>query len=160
MTLDELPVDELRARKCHQFEEARARGALTRLALIARELGRDPISIAQPGYVSTYGPKYLFIAGNGPDAVYVYVDDYGGYMTVHVGGENPHRGGRPVCSTHATDSFFIPGPWEAAVLAHVDGRCGVPQRASQHEMSKSVSSCWPGFSRSCAHEEDRWRPRT
>ena len=76
MSLDELPIDELRARKRHQFEEARARGALTRLALIARELGRDPISIAQPGYVSTYGPKYLFIAGDGPDAVYVYVDDY------------------------------------------------------------------------------------
>lgn len=44
------------------------------------------------------------------DDINVYVDNYGRYMTVHVGD-------KLVCSTHQCEQLFIPGEWVAKILA-------------------------------------------
>jgi hypothetical protein len=59
---------------------------------LARELGQ-PVPTRHP-------PKWHWTR----EGVSVYADGFGGYLTVH-------QGERQVCSTHACEHLFVPGPW-------------------------------------------------
>lgn len=95
---DEMSEEQLLAMKRLLFQEAQAQGVLSGLATIARQFGKE--------LNANYGPKYKW-EGEG---VVVYVDDYGGYMTVHANGE------RLVTSSHQTEKLFVPGPWLLPLL--------------------------------------------
>jgi hypothetical protein len=93
-----LTADELRALKERWFAEGRDSGDLALLGRLGRELG-VPVPSGHP-------PKYRWDR----DGVAVYVDGYGGYLTVH-------QGERQVCSTHYCTQLFVPGPWLEVVRA-------------------------------------------
>ena len=100
--------DELKALKEQWYKDAVQDGSIALCYFVGRQLGSDP---AGRGYVSTYGPKYKWSS----EGVEIYVDDYGGYMTVH-------NNGKQVCSTHYCSRLFVPGDWmnvvrQAAVKA-------------------------------------------
>ena len=90
--------EQLLAMKRLLFQEAKSQGVIGGLATIARQFGEE--------LNANYGPKYKW-EGEG---VVVYVDDYGGYMTVHANGE------RLVTSSHQTEKLFVPGPWLTPLL--------------------------------------------
>lgn len=100
--LDTMSSDQLKALQREYYE---ASGRVRQMcAVVARELGTR-LSAA-------YGPKYVY-SPDDPDhgkfhgqraGLSIYVDDYGGYMTVTIDGKR-------VCSTHATDQLFVPGEW-------------------------------------------------
>lgn len=87
-----MTVEELRALKQQNYKTAQNDGTLSFLADVARHLGE---------YQScSYGPKYKWENDN----IVIFVDDYGGYMTVNVDGEK-------VASTHFCDQFIRGGGW-------------------------------------------------
>lgn len=93
--LQSLSLQELRELKIKWYKENTDNGNIKKLHLIARELGqRIP---------HNYGPKYEYNQGG----VMIYVDDYGGYMTVHVKG-------KLTVSTH-NDKLYVPGEWEEII---------------------------------------------
>lgn len=112
MPTEPMSNDEIAAQIQARYQSVDRSGLLDLIALVARELGHDPASRDADGnptgYVSTYGPKRVWVRGD----VSVYVDDYGRYMNVRVGGQE-------MCSTHPTSQFFIAGPWVELVLAHL-----------------------------------------
>lgn len=114
--LAEMSVDELSALKVKWYSEARAQGLLERIKKVCRELGeRIP---------ARYGPKY----GLQLESVHVYVDGYGGYMTVHRG----QRFGKQIVSTHADPhGLFVPGDWLDEVEALHD-------RAAESQRQRKV----------------------
>lgn len=112
--LDQLTEDEIKAIIKQRYRKATEDGTFGKLEMIARELGVDPASIDKDGnptgYVSTYGPKRVWSLGN----IRIYIDDYGHYMTVHVGEKQ-------VVSTHETKRFIIAGDWLDLVLIYHPG---------------------------------------
>jgi hypothetical protein len=98
--IKEMTIEELKLLKIDWYRAAVENGSIAMCNLVARTFGRDPISIENPGFSSTYGPKYLWRNGD----IEIYVDDYGKYMTVKIDG-------KLVCSTHVTERLFIPGEW-------------------------------------------------
>lgn len=93
MNLQDMTSTELAALKGKWYIEASEK--ISQLYSIARHLGtRVP---------HNYGPKYSFEK----DALKIYVDDYGGYMTVHLNG-------KLIVSTH-NERLYVPGEWEAAI---------------------------------------------
>ncbi len=110
------------------YQAAVSSGVLGSIADVARELGHDPASYDEQGnrtgYVSTYGPKRVWLSGD----VRVYVDDYGHYMTVHAGG-------REVCSTHPCSEFFIAGPWVEEIFNHLPAAKEKQERRQQERES-------------------------
>lgn len=70
-------------------------GNIKKLAQICRLLGSR--------LNHSYGPKFRFTEGN----IEIYVDDYGGYMTVHVGGKLR-------VSTH-NERLYAIGEWEEII---------------------------------------------
>lgn len=93
--LQSLSLQELRELKAKWYKENTDNGNIKKLSLIARELGqRIP---------HNYGPKYEY----NQEGVMIYVDDYGGYMTVHVKGKLK-------VSTH-NDKLYAPGEWEEII---------------------------------------------
>lgn len=107
MDLQDMTTEQLHAHKAEQYRVAEVTGCLGKIADVARWIGQDPVSIREPGYRSTHGPKYQHSIGD----IVIYVDDYGRYMTVHVNGKR-------VCSTHQTDRLFVSGEWSSIVVAH------------------------------------------
>lgn len=100
--------------KVERYQAAVADGTFSKLASVARECGYDPASRDKQGnptgYVSKYGPKYKWVAGY----ITIFVDDYGNYMTVHVGDQL-------VASTHPTEQFIrMAHQWLDDVLEHDD----------------------------------------
>ena len=87
-----LTAEELAALKGTWFREGLEAGDVALLGRLARELGQ-PVPTRHP-------PKYHWTR----EGVSVYVDGYGGYLTVH-------QGERQVCSTHPGSRLFVPGPW-------------------------------------------------
>lgn len=81
-------MEELLKIKQDWYNEASNTGKFEKLAAIARALG---VKIRP-----NWGPKWEFIDGD----TRIYLDDYGNYVTVMVGG-------RLVCSTH-NQSIYIP----------------------------------------------------
>src|SRR5438046_3119734 len=111
MDIQDMTVAELHDYKAECHRIADVTGLLHKIADVARWLGRDPVSIREPGYRSAHGPKYQYSIGTGETEITVYVDDYGRYMTVHLNGKR-------VCSTHQTERLFVPGEWSSIVAAH------------------------------------------
>ena len=106
MTVDQLDVsalsiEDLKALKRRWYSEARADGAIAACYRVGRTLGTELTG-------AKYGPKYLWTHGEGADAIVIYVDDYGRYMTVTVGEQ-------VVCSTHPNELLFVPGAWTETV---------------------------------------------
>ncbi len=89
-------AEELAALKRAWFREATETGDLALLGRLGRELGR-PVPTRHP-------PKWHWTR----EAVSVYDDGYGRFLTVHYGE-------RQVCSTHYCERLFVPGPWLDAV---------------------------------------------
>lgn len=95
--LEDMTVEELKELKKRRYELAENRGLLVNIDFIARTLG-----------TRLANKKYEFYR----DDIYVFVDDYGGYMQVEIGG--PY--GKIVCSTHEADRLFTPGKWTDKIL--------------------------------------------
>ena len=93
---ERLTLEELRALKARWYAEAEALGELAYLGDLGRLLGRS--------VNATYFHTEWEREDPGAGRVAVFVDGKGGYLTVEVDGE-------PVCSTHATERLFVPGPW-------------------------------------------------
>jgi hypothetical protein len=87
-----LTTEELGALKWTWFREGLEAGDVALLGRLGRELGQ-PVPTRHP-------PKWHWARGG----VSVYVDGFGGYLTAH-------QGARQVCSTHAGERLFVPGPW-------------------------------------------------
>jgi hypothetical protein len=104
INLKQMTTDELRKEIARIYAQYQQNCVISQLYIIARTLGCDP---AGDGYISSCGPKFKFVDGN----VSLYVDDYGGYMTVSMDGKR-------VLSTHQCDQFIIPGAWIDTILAH------------------------------------------
>jgi hypothetical protein len=116
METEGMSLEELKELKRTHYEEAQKNGVFSRLATIARELGRE---IGRPG------PKYLWE----DSGVRIFVDDYGGFMEVHANG-------KLVASNHPCTRLFVPGQWQDAVLAHYPE---VQEKAAQREAARRES---------------------
>lgn len=97
--LDAMTASQMRALIKDRYLAAVADETFTKLAAIARELGKQ-----QGG-----DPKYIYQGGD----IEIYLDEYGNYMTVKVGKKE-------VASTHQTNQFIIPGEWLDAVRDFYD----------------------------------------
>jgi len=97
MEIEQMTKEELLKLKNQRYKTAIDNGTISKLYLIARELGKE--------LSTTYGPKYSW----DKDQINIYVDDYGSYMNVTL----DHK---LVCSTHFCDQFIIPGEWLDIVL--------------------------------------------
>lgn len=132
--LSGLSTDELRGVQREWYREAIAQELPAKLALIARELG-EALSVR-------YGPKYEWLDVEG-EAICIYADDYGHYMTVHVGP-------RLVCSSHPTQELFVPGPWLDRALAFValatEKRDAKRAIAAEEERQRQLASLGAGRS--------------
>jgi hypothetical protein len=96
MDLQEMTSDELNTLQIKWYEDAKDSGKLTELHAIGRYLG-TPLQ-------ANYGPKYAYNV----DELYIYVDDYGHYMTVNYKE-------KMVCSTHPCERLYVPGDWETMI---------------------------------------------
>lgn len=93
--LKDMTLEELRAQKKAWYDGNTKNGNIALLGAIARNLGSK--------LNHSYGPKYKYTEGN----IEIYVDDYGGYMTVNVGGKLK-------VSTH-NEKLYVPGGWEEII---------------------------------------------
>lgn len=100
MKLEEMTIEQLRAKRRQDYEGAQNSGILTKLANVARFLGEH--------LSHSYGPKYRWEKNN----ICIYVDDYGNYMTVHLGE-------KLICSTH-NERLFAPGDWLTEIHPYID----------------------------------------
>ena len=94
--LTELTLEELKQLRKDWFAEAMRNGNIKRLAHIARELGNK--------LNHSYGPKYRYQN----DVIEIYVDDYGGYMTVK-------EADKLRVSTHPNEKLYVKGEWEEII---------------------------------------------
>jgi hypothetical protein len=94
--LNEMSSKELEDLKKKLYKENTDNGNIKKLYTIARMLGEH--------VNANYGPKYLYKKGE----TEIYVDDYGGYMTVQVGDNKK-------VSTHFCNNLYVPGEWEAII---------------------------------------------
>lgn len=124
--LNEMSISELEAHKRNLYKENNDNGNISTLYTIARMLGE---SVSH-----NYGPKYLFKLGN----LVIYVDDYGGYMTVHVDGKLK-------VSTH-NEKLYAPGEWEQILATHgkqatttLNDRKGITESARKNELINLLS---------------------
>lgn len=93
--LKDMTASELEAYKKELYITNTDNGNIKKLATICRNLGN---------YLNhSYGPKYKLTEGG----LEIYVDDYGGYMTVHVNGKLR-------VSTH-NEKLYAPGEWEEII---------------------------------------------
>lgn len=110
MNTEDMTNEELKQLRQERYHAACQNGTFAKLGLIARQLGHDPASRDADGnpipYRSSHGPKYVWRRNN----IKIYVDDYGHYMTVHMGD-------REMASTHQCSQFIIPGDWIAEALS-------------------------------------------
>jgi hypothetical protein len=116
METEGMSLEELKELKRTHYEEAQKNGVFSRLATIARELGRE---IGRPG------PKYLWE----DSGVRIFVDDYGSFMEAHADG-------KLVASNHSCTQLFLPGQWQDAVLARYRE---AQARAAQREAARRES---------------------
>lgn len=93
-----MSVEFLKGLRGRWYSEAINQNVLGTIQRVTRALGR-PLH-------ERYGPKYEYVDGD----LAVYLDDYGGYMSVTVAG-------RAVCHTHSGEQLFVPGPWVDRILA-------------------------------------------
>lgn len=119
MNTQDMTIEQINELKARRYTEAQQGRVFHKLAVVARELGKDP---ASPGYMSTYGPKYIWKHAS----IEIYVDDYGNYMTVNFNG-------RKVASTHDCDRFIIPGGWQDVALAFFGS---AQEKADQREYKR------------------------
>jgi len=110
--LNEMTVTELLEYKQKLYKDNTDNGNILKLKMIARVLG-DLVP-------HNYGPKYLYKNGD----IEIYVDDYGGYGTVHVGGKLK-------VSTH-TEQLYAPGEWESIIETEY------PKAQSQLDAEKKI----------------------
>ena len=96
------------------------------LTLIAEQLGVDP---ARPGYVSTYGPKRRFNAGDNE----IDWDGYGGFTTAMAGNKR-------VFSSHGCECFIIPGEWLKTLLEFYPAACEKKSELSQKRQASRFYS--------------------
>lgn len=87
----------LRKLKDSLYDGASQDGTISAIANICRSLGEK--------VNSGWGPKYKLLHKN----LRVYVDDYGGYATVH------NSDGKLLMSTH-NERLFTPGEWSNTLL--------------------------------------------
>jgi hypothetical protein len=116
-----LTTEDLAALKRTWFREAMDGGDIALAGRLGRELGA-PAPTRHP-------PKWHWTR----DGVSVYVDGFGGYLTVH-------QGERQVCSTHACERLFVPGPWLAVVRAarpELEREAGA--RATEQEAARRLA---------------------
>ena len=107
---------ELNKLKREIYKQSRNDGTISGLALVAREMGRD--------LSAYYGPKYLFSLG----AAEIYLDDYGNYMTVRLGG-------KLVVSTH-NEQLFAPGLWLKDFLPLIkEAKCKHDERERARQLT-------------------------
>lgn len=99
------------------YEQAVSSGILQDIAIVARELGEEPIASEKRNL------QYTWQSGE----VTVYLDDDNQYLTVHVDGQL-------VCSTHPTICLFIPGHWLHMLAPYIE-RAHAQQQAWQLEKS-------------------------
>lgn len=91
--LEQFSLQQLEELKRKNYKLAENNGWFCDLGLVAEMFDNGNYKYA------SYGPKYEFTK----DDVKIYVDNYGGYMTVYVGD-------KLVASTH-NEKLFIPGAW-------------------------------------------------
>lgn len=106
--IEEMSTQELYALKKERYEAARRDGTLQKIRLVGTEFGRD--------INARYGPKYILDV----EDVRLYVDTYGGYMTVQRKDNDGYADERRVAgllSTHPTEEFIKPGEWQDRILA-------------------------------------------
>lgn len=77
--------------KASAYNQAREDGTISKLWMVADELGED--------MNQRYGPKYQFNHGE----IEIYADNYGNFMQIHLSG-------KLIVSTH-NERLFVPGPW-------------------------------------------------
>ena len=94
-SLSEMSAAELKEQKINWYTEATTNCNINNLYLIARSMGQR--------LSHNYGPKYEYRDGD----LVIYVDDYGGFMTVH-------KGGKLIVSTH-NEKLYITGEWEEII---------------------------------------------
>ena len=118
MSYQDLTNEEMQKLIKERYQDAKNSGLFGDIAMVARECGK---------YLNVrYGPKYKFIDGD----IAVYVDDFGGYMTTHVGDKK-------MLSTHPCQPFFISGVWVDTVLSRLDeARLRIDQRKAIEEVER------------------------
>lgn len=95
--LNEMSLNELKALKAKWYQENSDNDNIKKLSEIGRFLG-DKLSV-------NYGPKYELYEED--TETEIYVDDYGGYMTVKINGKMK-------VSTH-NEKLYVPGDWEEII---------------------------------------------
>lgn len=101
------------------YEQAVANGTLDDVALVARELGEEPITTPKGRR------QYEWRIGE----VKVYVDDDDNYLIVHMAEQL-------VCSTQPTVRLFIPGHWLHILAPYME-------RAQVHDQAwQTMQSQW------------------
>lgn len=99
--MKEYSLEELRQIKLKWYWAAMEDGSIRDCEYVARNLG-----VAGTG---SPGPQYLWKK----DGVSIFLDNYGGYMTVCFNGKR-------ACSTHDTNRLFVPGEWINVVREALD----------------------------------------
>lgn len=93
--LKDMTAKELEDYKRKLYKDNTDNGNIQKLYTIGRKFGAD--------FASNYGPKYLLNEGQ----TEIFIDDYGGYMTVKVNGKLK-------VSTH-NEKLYVPGEWEGII---------------------------------------------
>lgn len=93
--LKDMTSSELETYKQELYIQNLENGNIKKLVQIGRELG-DNLN-------HSYGPKFILKDGD----TEIYIDDYGGYATVHVNGKLK-------VSTH-NEKLYVPGEWEEII---------------------------------------------
>lgn len=106
--LQELTLKQPSELKASWYQRAKDEGIISNCYAIGRHLGEK--------LNDSYGPKY----GWKQDGVKIYVDDYGGYMSVDYQG-------KCVCSTHTTSGLFVAGEWINIIDGHIENARGQEQ---------------------------------
>lgn len=118
--LSTMTTRELELYKTQMYNDNSKNGNISKLYAIARLLGED--------VRHNYGPKYMLQDG----FIQIYVDDYGGYMTVH-------EGLKLKVSTH-NEKLYVPGEWEEIItrLYPIAKEKQEAQKAAKEQSEKSA----------------------
>jgi hypothetical protein len=132
--LNEMTSKELEDLKKKLYKENTDNGNIEKLYTIARMLG-DHVS-------HNWGPKYLYKNGE----IEIYVDDYGHYMTVCVGG-------KLTVSTH-NEKLYVPGEWDTIISEVYPSAKGKLECQKAHTEQKAKSDLLNQLAGYCKPNQD------
>lgn len=112
--IKDMSLEELKKVKNDWFLEATANGNLAKIRTIGRKLGK-----LQP---AAYGPKYLYQE----DTMQIFVDDYGGYFTLHYNGKLK-------VNTHECEKLYVKSEWEGMIDYYYQKAIGIEELKNTQE---------------------------